>query len=137
MRELRDIAHELGATYIYADIERANIHADDVQKFPVVIELVSAGGKYNTKHSPIVSVTQQVTIYFLDKCPLDWDAEIGGILQDCTDFGRRYIGKMIEKGINIVEEQIPINNVFNYLNANLCGVRVILNITDAGECTNG
>lgn len=135
MREIKRIADDLGMAYIYAEFAKLNLHADGVDCFPLLVEVVATGGKYSIKHSPIIKASQQITICVLRPCPLDWDAEIGYILQDCINDGRRVLAKMVERGIDIDGDAVQFANVFDFMDKNLCGIRCTMTITDEGECS--
>lgn len=139
MRAIKEIAAQLGCSYVYDDFGRINLHADQIKRFPLIAEVIPAEGTINTKLAPVYSTTRTTIVAFLTPCNLDFIGEQAGNKIDamialCQKFLQAYTER---DDVQALPDSITYNAVLDFLDGNLCGIRITLPMTDNGGCVNG
>lgn len=133
---IKKIAKEMGCDYVYDDWGRINLYADRIKGDVLVAEVIPMEGNINTKHMPVMVTSKSTMVAFLTPCNLDFSGDevgnkIDAMLEVCKEFLQRYSEA---EGVDILPDSITYNNVLDFLDANMCGVRVTIDITDLGGC---
>lgn len=135
------VAHDMGCAYIYDEWGRINLHADRLRMgSSVVVETLPTNGQIDTRLAPMVKVSKTAIFAFLKHCDLDFDGvEVGGIIDEMLDTAKQYIVRLDSSGAyEPITARLDYNVVLDFLDANLAGVRVTLDLVEAvGECVNG
>lgn len=135
------VAHDMGCAYIYDEWGRVNLHADRLKMgSSVVVETLPTNGTIDTRLAPIVKTSKTAIFAFLKHCDLDFDGvEVGGIIDEMLDTAKQYIVRLDASGAyEPITARLDYNVVLDFLDANLAGVRVTLDLVEAvGECVNG
>ena len=144
MRQLKptaQVAKDMGLVYIYDEWGRVNLHAD---KLPigtkVVVETLPTNGKIDTTFAPMVKTSRIAIFAFLKHCDLDFKGfEVGHIIDEMLDEAKEYILRLDATGkFEPLAGIIEYNSVIDFLDANMAGVRVTLELKELnGGCIDG
>ena len=133
MRTTKQIATDMGCRYIYDEWGRVNLHAD---KIPigevVVVETLPTNGTIDTKFIPVVTASRVAIFAFLKHCDLDFDGvEVGGYIDEMLEVAKEYIVRLDRSGeFAPIADRLDYNSVIDFLDANMVGVRVTLELTE-------
>lgn len=138
MRPTKQIAVDLGCKYIYDEWGRVNLHADKLKIGDVVVvETLPTNGQIDTTFAPVVKTSRSSIFAFLKHCDLDFDGvEVGGIIDEMLDIAKHYILMLDATGLyEPLNGIVDYNSVIDFLDANMAGVRVTLELKEiAGGC---
>lgn len=133
MRTTQQIAADMRCNYIYDEWGRVNLHADRIpMNEMVIVETLPTNGTINKQFSPAVTTSRVAIFAFLKHCDLDFDgAEVGGIIDEMLDVAKEFIMRLDQSGAyQPINDRIDFNSVIDFLDANMAGVRVTLELVD-------
>lgn len=132
---IEQIAERLGASYIYDDFARINLRADSVEKFPLIVETLPVDGSLNMRFLPVVQAQKNVTIAFLEPCPLDFDgARVDTHLLHMLELATAFVRELAKGGGVYIPDDLDYNAVLDFMDANLVGVRITLALPETFTC---
>lgn len=132
---IEQIAERLGASYIYDDFARINLRADSVEKFPLIVETLPVDGSLNMRFLPVVQAQKNVTIAFLEPCPLDFDgARVDVHLAHMLELATAFVRELAKVGGVNIPDDLDYNAVLDFMDANVVGVRVTLALPETFTC---
>ena len=138
MRTTKQIATDMGCRYIYDEWGRVNLHADKIPMGEVVVvETLPTNGTIDTKFMPVVTASRVAIFAFLKHCDLDFDGvEVGGYIDEMLEVAKEYIVRLDRSGeFAPIADRLDYNSVIDFLDANMVGVRVTLELTElAPKC---
>lgn len=138
MRLTKQVALDLGCKYIYDEWGRINLHADKLAMDDVVVvETLPTNGQIDTTFAPVVKTSRTAIFAFLKHCNLDFDGvEVGGIIDEMLDKAKAYILMLDATGVyEPLAGLIDYNSVIDFLDANMAGVRLTLELKEiSGGC---
>lgn len=141
MRVTEQVAQDMRCEYIYDEWGRVNLHADRLPMGSVaVVETLPTNGQIDTRFVPVVRTSRTSVFAFLKHCNLDFKgAEVGGIIDEMLDVAKEYIVRLDATGYyEPINGLMDYNCVVDFLDANMAGVRVTLELKElSGECVNG
>lgn len=141
MRATEQVAQDMRCEYIYDEWGRVNLHADRLPMGSVVVvETLPTNGQIDTRFVPVVRTSRTSVFAFLKHCNLDFKGvEVGGIIEEMLDVAKEYIVRLDASGYyEPINGLLDYNCVVDFLDANMAGVRVILELKElSGECVNG
>lgn len=128
------IANDMCVTYIFDDMSRINIKADNAPSYPAILRSFPETGAEGTLKNNY-KVDWNIVLFFCDKCPLDFDTPkdivpiIDNMLRLWVDFRQR----LFKHGYKF--NQVNIQQFADKLDVNVAGIAVHLNIEDnTGIC---
>ncbi len=133
MRTTKQIATDMGCRYIYDEWGRVNLHADKIPMGEVVVvETLPTNGTIDTKFMPVVTASRVAIFAFLKHCDLDFDGvEVGGYIDEMLEVAKEYIVRLDRSGeFAPIADRLDYNSVIDFLDANMVGVRVTLELTE-------
>ena len=133
MRTTAQIAADMGCNYIYDEWGRVNLHADRIpMNASVVVETLPTNGTINKQFAPAVNTSRVAIFAFLKHCDLDFDGvEVGGIIDEMLEVAKEYVMRLDQSGaFQPIADRIDFNSVIDFLDANMAGVRVTLELVD-------
>lgn len=133
MRTTKQIATDMGCRYIYDEWGRVNLHADKIPMGEVVVvETLPTNGTIDTKFMPVVTASRVAIFAFLKHCDLDFDGvEVGGYVDEMLEVAKEYIVRLDRSGeFAPIADRLDYNSVIDFLDANMVGVRVTLELTE-------
>lgn len=133
MRTTKQIATDMGCKYIYDEWGRVNLHADKIPMGEVVVvETLPTNGTIDTKFMPVVTASRVAIFAFLKHCDLDFDGvEVGGYIDEMLEVAKEYIVRLDRSGeFAPIADRLDYNSVIDFLDANMVGVRVTLELTE-------
>lgn len=133
MRTTKQIATDMGCRYIYDEWGRVNLHADKIPMGEVVVvETLPTNGTIDTKFLPVVTASRVAIFAFLKHCDLDFDGvEVGGYIDEMLEVAKEYIVRLDRSGeFAPIADRLDYNSVIDFLDANMVGVRVTLELTE-------
>lgn len=133
MRTTKQIATDMGCRYIYDEWGRVNLHADKIPMGEVVVvETLPTNGTIDTKFLPVVTASRVAIFAFLKHCNLDFDGvEVGGYIDEMLEVAKEYIVRLDRSGeFAPIADRLDYNSVIDFLDANMVGVRVTLELTE-------
>lgn len=133
MRTTKQIATDMGCRYIYDEWGRVNLHADKIPMGEVVVvETLPTNGTIDTKFIPVVTASRVAIFAFLKHCDLDFDGvEVGGYIDEMLEVAKEYIVRLDRSGeFAPIADRLDYNSVIDFLDANMVGVRVTLELTE-------
>ena len=137
-RPTKQIALDMGCRYIYDEWGRVNLHADRLKMGDtVVVETLPTNGQIDTTFSPLVRTSRTAIFAFLKHCNLDFDGvEVGEIIEEMLNVAKAYIVRLDKCGwFEPLEGKIEYNSVIDFLDSNMAGVRVTLELKELrGGC---
>ena len=134
------IAAEMGCAYIYDDWGRINLKADrygNKKHTRLIIETLPTNGQIDTRFAPVVRTSRTCIVAFLKPCALDFEgAEVGNIVDEMIDLAKQFIKRVDASGYyEPITTMLDYNVVLDFLDANMAGVRVTLELKELeGEC---
>ena len=141
MRTTKAIAQALGCYYIYDEWGRVNLHADRLPLgSSVVVETLPTNGEIDTTFTPVVRTSRTAIFAFLKHCDLDFKGfEVGAIIDEMLAVAKEYVLLLDESGeFEPLENKIEWNSVVDFLDANMAGVRLTLELKELkGGCVDG
>ena len=140
MKPTEQVASDMGCQYIYDEWGRVNLHADRIAMGDtVVVETLPTNGRIDTTFAPYVRTSRVAIFAFLKHCDLDFDGvEVGEIIDEMLDVAKEYIVRLDATGaFEPITNLLDFNSVIDFLDANMAGVRVTLELKEAqGECVD-
>lgn len=135
MNEIKQIATELNCSYIHDDFARINLLADKVTHYPLIAETLPTDGEIICTHAPAMTATKNVIVCFLTPCNFDFTGhEASDKINDMLELAQRFIVKYCAlHGVDI-PARLRYNAVLDFMDYNLCGVRVSLTTTTPLNC---
>lgn len=133
MRITKQIATDMGCRYIYDEWGRVNLHADKIPMGEVVVvETLPTNGTIDTKFIPVVTASRVAIFAFLKHCDLDFDGvEVGSYIDEMLEVAKEYIVRLDRSGeFAPIADRLDYNSVIDFLDANMVGVRVTLELTE-------
>lgn len=133
MRTTKQIATDMGCRYIYDEWGRVNLHADKIPMGEVVVvETLPTNGTIDTKFMPVVTASRVAIFAFLKHCDLDFDGvEVGDYIDEMLEVAKEYIVRLDRSGeFAPIADRLDYNSVIDFLDANMVGVRVTLELTE-------
>ena len=138
MKPTQQVALDMGCRYIYDEWGRINLHADKVRKGEILIaETLPTNGVIDTQFMPIVKTSKTQIFAFLKHCDLDFEgAQVGAIIDEMLDIAKEYVVRLDGFGVyEPLATSIDYNAVIDFLDANMAGVRLTLELKELkGEC---
>lgn len=138
MRPTEQIALDMGCKFIYDEWGRVNLHADKLAIGDVaVVETLPTNGEIDTTFAPIVRTSRTSIFAFLKHCHLDFEGVmVGNIIDDMLAKAKEFIMRLDACGaFEPLSGVIEYNSVIDFLDANMAGVRVTLELKElAGGC---
>ena len=138
MRPTKQVALDLGCKYIYDEWGRINLYADKLAMDDVVVvETLPTNGQIDTTFAPVVKTSRTAIFAFLKHCNLDFDGvEVGGIIDEMLNKAKAYILMLDATGVyEPLAGLIDYNSVIDFLDANMAGVRLTLELKEiSGGC---
>lgn len=138
MRPTKQVALDMGAKYIYDEWGRVNLHADELAIGDVVVvETLPTNGQIDTRFAPVVKTSRTAIFAFLKHCDLDFKGfEVGAIIDEMLALAKGYIVRLDALGVyEPLAGLIDYNSVIDFLDANMAGVRVTLDLKEIqGGC---
>ena len=134
------IAAEMNCAYIYDDWGRINLKSDKYgnrKEQRLIIETLPTNGQIDTRFAPIVRTSRTCIVAFLKPCALDFEgAEVGTIVDEMLDLAKVFIKKLdATQYYEAIDGLMDYNVVLDFLDANMAGVRVTLELKElAGGC---
>lgn len=134
------IAAEMGCAYIYDDWGRINLKADrhgHHKERRLIVETLPTNGQIDTRFAPVVRTSRTCIVAFLKPCALDFEgAEVGRIIDEMIDLAKQFIKRLdATRYYEPIEGLLDYNVVLDFLDANMAGVRVTLELKELeGEC---
>ncbi|MBR5118869.1 MAG: hypothetical protein IK100_09520 [Muribaculaceae bacterium] len=141
MRPTEQVAVDLGCKYIYDEWGRVNLHADKLKIGDVVVvETLPTNGQIDTTFAPIVKTSRTAIFAFLKHCDLDFEgAVVGEIIEEMLNKAKAFIVMLDATGeYEPLDGLVEYNSVIDFLDANMAGVRVTLELKElSGGCIDG
>lgn len=138
MRTTKAVAQAMGCRYIYDEWGRVNLHADRLPiGASVVVETLPTNGEIDTTFAPVVKTSRTAIFAFLKHCDLDFDGvEVGEIIEDMLALAKQFVLLLDQSGdFEPLDGRIEWNSVVDFLDANMAGVRVTLELKELkGGC---
>lgn len=138
MRTTKAVAQALRCLYIYDEWGRVNLHAD---RLPigsiVVVETLPTNGEIDTTFAPVVKTSRTAIFAFLKHCDLDFKGvEVGEIIEEMLAIAKQYVLLLDQSGeFEPLDGRIEWNSVVDFLDANMAGVRLTLELKELkGGC---
>ena len=138
MKATQQVALDMGCKYIYDEWGRINLHADKVRKGEILIaETLPTNGVIDTQFMPIVKTSKTQIFAFLKHCDLDFEgAQVGAIIDEMLGIAKEFVVRLDGFGVyEPLNTTIDYNAVIDFLDANMAGVRLTLELKELkGEC---
>lgn len=135
MNEIKQIAHALGCSYIHDDFARINILADKVTRYPLIAETLPTGGEIIATHAPAFSATKEIILCFLTPCRFDFTGhEASDKIDEMLVLAQRFVNAYCSAHGVDVPARLRYNAVLDFMDANLCGVRITLTTQTPLNC---
>lgn len=138
MRTTKAVAQAMGCRYIYDEWGRVNLHADRLPiGASVVVETLPTNGEIDTTFAPVVKTSRTAIFAFLKHCNLDFDGvEVGEIIEDMLALAKQFVLLLDQSGdFEPLDGRIEWNSVVDFLDANMAGVRLTLELKELkGGC---
>ncbi|MCL1933493.1 MAG: hypothetical protein FWF53_06770 [Candidatus Azobacteroides sp.] len=128
------ITSEMGLTYIFDDIARINLRADNAPSYPALLrqfpEIWNEDENYKTHYR----IYRNLLLFFVDKCPLDFSTpkDAAPIADNMMDLWFRFRGRLVALGFN--PEQVGGIDVVDKLDVNLAGISVNIRLKEIIAC---
>ena len=133
---IKGIASGLGCSYLYDDWGRINQRADQIKKFPLICEVMPAEGSIDIRRLPMTQVTRTTVVAFLMPCDFDFKGcEVGDIIDHMLVLCGKFLARYAERAsVTDMGDTIAYNAVLDFMDANLCGVRITLPMAGEDKC---
>ena len=139
MKQLKDIAADMGVAYIFADWSRANLVLDGArlreEGLPVILDIMPAAGTIVARTGMLVTTSERM-VWFLDATRMDsTSSEDATTVADMLALARQFIAR-----VNACGDYRPIDSTqwqaeWSMLDENVSGVCLTFNLVPfAGEC---
>lgn len=132
------IARAMGLEYIYDEWGRVNLYAD---KLPVgtsvLVETLPTNGQIDTRFMPLVRTSKVAIFAFLHHCDLDFEGvQVGTIIDDMLEKAKEFIVRLdLTHYYEPITTLLDYSSVIDFLDANMAGVRVTLELKELeGGC---
>lgn len=135
MNEIKRIATALGCSYINDDFARINRLADKITRWPLICETLPTSGEIICTHAPAMAVTKDVIICFLTPCNFDFTGHEGSDkINEMLTLAQKFVAAYCEAHGIEIPARLRYNAVLDFLDVNLCGVRLNMTLTNPPNC---
>lgn len=128
------ITKEMGVTYIFDDISRINVKADNAESYPAILRQFPEQWNEDTNFKAYYRVYWNLLLFFVDKCPFDFDTpkDIAPIVDNMLLLWVDFRKKLVEYGFN--PEQVGGIEVVDKLDVNVAGISVNIRLREDIVC---
>ena len=139
MKQLKDIAADMGVAYIFADWSRANLVLDGArlreEGLPVILDIMPAAGTIVARTGMLVTTSERM-VWFLDATRMDsTSAEDATTVADMLALARQFIARVNACGYYRPVDATQWQAEWSMLDENVSGVCLTFNLVPlAGEC---